>query len=832
LEISRRTFLSGVATAAAANFLPQSSLSATMIHGLMTGGESGSHVQTLDSGWEYFQGPLDGPWEVWRGEEIAHWNQVTLPHCFNSLDACDPDTPYYRGQGWYRCHIRPANPFANGRTLLHFLGAGMDTKVFVGRELVGSHLGGYGEFVVDITEALGHPSIATAAQKDGIPLSVMCDNSPNLERVPSDLSDFCLYGGLKRHVQLVYVPSVSIEAVHLHVDYVPGGTGKVSVRARIYNPTSQSDSLDMQIQVDDHAGKQVFTTNVSRRPWAGEVVLADFAVPDPQLWSPSKPNLYSCTVTLKSAAGTCTVRERFGIRHAEFVEHGPFKLNGERLLLRGTHRHEDHAGFAAAMPDDLIRKEMEMIRAMGANFIRLGHYQQSRQVLDLCDELGLLVWEEVPWCRSGVGDEVFQHQTRSMLQDMIDQHFNHPAIILWGLGNEDDWPDEYPATDHDAIRRFMGDLNQLAHQLDPSRNTSFRRCDFARDIPDVYSPSIWAGWYRGSYTEYQRTLETERERVKRLLHVEWGADSHARRHSENPDAALAKIVTGTGTDERGLAYLPTGGEARISRDGDWSESYACNLFDWHLHVQEKLPWLTGAAQWIFKDFASPLRVENPVPRVNQKGVVERDLTPKESYYVFQSYWTDKPMAHIYGHSWPVRWGDEGEQRMVKVYSNCPSAELFVNGKSAGIRERDRQNFPAAGLRWMVSLNPGKNHVRVEARKGEATVTDEIEFEYQTEKWGKPTQFRLAEIARSNGTAIVQATLFDANGVRCLDSRAQVRLSIAGPGSLKDNLGTSNGSRVVQLYNGRVELSVSLQKGASVVGITSDGIPSAFLSLKE
>ena len=125
------------------------------------------------------------------------------------------------------------------------------------------------------------------------------------------------------------------------------------------------------------------------------------------------------------------------------------------------------------MPDDLIRSEMAMIRAMGANFIRLAHYQQSRLVLDLCDELGLLVWEEVPWCRSGVGDEAFQRQTRAMLHDMIDQHFNHPSIILWGRGNEDDWPDECPATDKEAIRGFMHDMNQLAHQLDPSRSTSF-----------------------------------------------------------------------------------------------------------------------------------------------------------------------------------------------------------------------------------------------------------------------------------------------------------------------------------------------------------------------
>ena len=174
-------------------------------------------------------------------------------------------------------------------------------------------------------------------------------------------------------------------------------------------------------------------------------------------------------------------------------------------------------------------------------------------------------------------------------------------------------------------------------------------------------------------------------KVRHFLHVEYGGDSHARRHSENPDQVLSKIATGQGTDERGLDYLLTGGVARASSDGDWSESYICNLFDWHLKEQETMDWLTGTAQWVFKDFCTPLRPDNPVPRVNQKGVVERDLTPKEAYYVFQSYWTEKPMARLYGHSWPIRWGARGEAKMVKVYSNCPSAELFATEMRAAFR---------------------------------------------------------------------------------------------------------------------------------------------------
>ena len=120
--------------------------------------------------------------------------------------------------------------------------------------------------------------------------------------------------------------------------------------------------------------------------------------------------------------------------------------------------------------------------------------------------------------------------------------------------------------------------------------------------------------------------------------------------------------------------------------------------------------------------------------MNQKGLVERDLTPKEGYYVFQSYWTEKPMAHIYGHTWPIRWGAKDEKKLVKVYSNCPSAELFLNGASCGVKQRHSQNFPAAGLRWEVQFREGENQVRVVARKGGAEVTDEVRFQYQTAKW--------------------------------------------------------------------------------------------------
>jgi beta-galactosidase len=470
------------------------SLSASLVHPLLAEGGTASAWQRLDSGWEYYQGPLDGPWEVWRGDEIAVWEKVSLPHCFNHYDACDPDTPYYRGHGWYRTRVPVLNPLKNGRTLLHFEGAGQTSYIYVGNSLVGTHVGGYDEFVFDITDLLAAAasgSSLTSTNKDGVAICVLCDNSQDLDRSPSDLSDFSLYGGLYRHVHLVYAPAVSLEAVHVAPTFAPGSPATARVTARLHNPTQFSGDVAVSLQVTGPDGKPVHQSEKSIAAWKGEGEIVSFSIASPAPWSPTHPQLYSCSVTLTSEFGESAAKERFGLRQTEFVDHGPFKLNGERLLLRGTQRHMDHAEVAAAQPDGQLRQELELVKAMGANFIRLGHYQQPRLVLDLCDELGLLVWEEAPWCRSGIVSEKWKQQTRTMLANLIDQHFNHPSILMWGLGNEDDWPTEYPSIDHAAIRGFMEEMNTLAHSLDPSRATSVRRCDFARDIPDVYSPSIW-----------------------------------------------------------------------------------------------------------------------------------------------------------------------------------------------------------------------------------------------------------------------------------------------------------------------------------------------------
>lgn len=813
----------------------------TLLLGVGTLQLQAQESRRIDQEWDFLKSDLGGIWEAVRPvgagnpESVPLWQTVSLPHCYNALDAVDPAVNYYQGPGWYRKTLTIENPYPNGRTLLHFEGAGQKSTVYIHTQKVGEHVGGYDEWTVDITEAVEQFKKTDAYKtrfKGKIPVSIRVDNSRDLEMIPSDLSDFNLYGGIYRHLNLKYVPQTALEKVFVSptVD-VDGKQGVLQIRGRLLTQ-SNSSSFDVETQLYDPSGKLLLTQTPLARSVGGSLDFGKLTVKKPELWSPDHPALYRLVTIVKSNGQTFKEESLFGFRHVEFKDNGPFLLNGKRLLLQGTHRHEDHAAVGAAMTDAQILQEMTMMKEMGVNFIRLGHYQQSRRVLEACDSLGILVWEEIPWCRGGLGGEIYQQQGKRMLTNMIEQHYNHPSIIIWGLGNENDWPGDFPEFDKEKIRTFMRELHELSHQLDPSRKTAIRRCDFCKDIVDVYSPSIWAGWYRGVYTDYKTASTEEMKKVKHFLHVEWGGDSHARRHAEDPDRALAKIEGDGTTDERAGDASLVGGAARVSKDGDWSESYICNLIDWHLKEQETMPWLTGTAYWPFKDFSTPVRPDNPVPYVNQKGVVERDFTKKESYYVFQSYWTSKPMLHIYGHTWPVRWGQTDEAKMIKVYSNAKEVELFVNGESQGIKKRNSQDFPAAGLRWMVKLREGKNQIKAVSKNGKELLTDEIEQVYQTQAWGKPTKLQVEEIKREDDVITVQAKVLDKDGILCLDAKNWIYFDATGDGELIIDQGTSIGARKVQAYNGRALVRLRLSTGKAVVSGRMDESKSTLLTIEK
>lgn len=769
------------------------------------------HKIRLIDNWQFLREDIGNIWEAVRPVKSTQpeaqpiWEAVTLPHCFNAEDCVDPDVNYYQGPGWYKTLLDIDNPYENGRVMLEFEGAGQKTDAYIYTTNVGSHVGGYDSWNIDITDAVEAFLNSPEAERFGgrVPLSIRCDNSRDAEMIPSDLSDFNLYGGLYRYLNIVYLPAVSIDEISVEpVLSADRRKSTLRVSGNFYNP-SDIRTADVIVSIKAPDGKEVDSYTLKGITPLGFGHLADFSITHPKLWDVDDPKRYLCEITVVADGDSVVCCEHFGFRDSEFIEKGPYHLNGRRLLLRGTHRHEDHAGVAAAMTEEMMRQEMSMMKEMGVNFIRLGHYQQSEIILDLCDELGILVWEEIPWCRGGVGGDKYRQQACRMLTNMIRQHYNHPSIIVWGLGNENDWPNDFPEYKQSEIRAFMSQLNTLAHQLDPTRKTAIRRCDFCSDIVDVYSPTIWAGWYRGTYQEYQKYSREAFDNVKHFLHVEWGGDSHPGRFDENKEPSKK----------------------------DWSESYVVKLIDWHLKEQENMPWLTGAAYWPFKDFSTPVRPDNPVPYVNQKGVIERDFTKKESFYVFQSYWTDEPMVHIFGHSQPVRWGDDGEAKEILVYSNCPEVELFVNGKSCGIKKRNSQDYPAAGLHWDIMLTPGANDVKAVARsKGKSLCDDELKWEYQTERWGSESRMLATHTPIDDDTELIEVTLVDANGIPCLDSRKVISFEIAGDGELIKNQGTAGGSSKVEASNGRASIRMKKSSGPSVVAVKSTDLPTQLVSV--
>ncbi len=441
---------------------------------------------------------------------------------------------------------------------------------------------------------------------------------------------------------------------------------------------------------------------------------------------------------------------------------------------------------------------------MGANFVRLAHYPQDPEVYRTADSLGLLVWDELPWDRGGLGGPAWQANTKRLLREQITQNINHPSIILWSLGNEVyDLVEAPNSGDTGELRAFLTELKAIANRLDPSRPTSMRKFDAGADIVDVYSPSIWAGWYRGVYRGYESAIADARKKFPRFFHMEYGADALLGRHTWTPIDTLGPRAS-RGYDEAVGQPIEN-----IARDGDWSESYQTDLMDWHLMVSEREDSLTGNAQWVFKDFATPLRPENPIPYVNQKGLLTRDGTPKDAYYVYKSYWTTFPkFAYIVSRTWTERSGPKGRSRSVRVYSNCVSVELTANGKALGAKRRVRDDFPAQGLRWDVTFAEGANSLVARCTGiGERSTSDSLAVRYTYEPAGRADQILVTSTPIGGGRLLIEAVLADAKGKRVLGSSDRIYFYHHGGGKLLADLGTPTGTRAIEAANGRASIEL-------------------------
>lgn len=726
-------------------------------------------------------------------QKAANWTGINLPHSWNSEDATDLNPGYRRDASWYQKQLNIAQIDQNKRYFLYFEGANVTTKVYVNGKEAGSHIGGYIGFTIDITNFIKEGNNA---------VFVRVDNSYDIEIIPSQKSDFFIYGGITRDVWLISKYKNNIDNLKITTPKVSAKKASLQIIASTVHPDNAKD-LSLTVTLKNPKGKKVASKTVSVTNKTTTITFEN--IKNPELWDTQKPNLYTVTAVLSEKnKAKDSVTEKVGFRWFEFKDHGPFCLNGKRLLLRGTHRHEEQAGVGAAMSNAQHRADIESIKKMGANFVRLAHYPQDPEVYKACDELGLLVWDELPWCRGGIGDELWKTNTRNMLTEIINQNYNHPSIIIWSLGNEMNWLPDFPDGDNtEKTNAFLTELNTIAHKMDPNRKTAIRKYYEGSQIVDVFSPSIWSGWYSGSYKSYQKAIDVYKKEYKHFIHAEYGGDSHVGRHSENPVTG-ENIIKAEGWEE---AIVQTK-VANIAQIGDWSENYIVDLFDWHLHISENDPTFVGNVQWAFKDFATPLRPEDDIPYMNQKGLVDRNGVPKDAYYVFKSYWSDEPFTYIESHTWTERQGPENTPRILSVFSNCEKVTLYHEGKSLGEKQRNIASYPACGLTWDVNFKKGENIlIAIGKNKDGKTVSDTLKVNYRFIKNESAVSLQLSSEKLKNGNYLVTAIAIDNNNLRCLDYEESVYFQCLKGGKTMKSQGTPTGSESIRMANGKASIEV-------------------------
>lgn len=747
--------------------------------------------ENLNTNWYYLE---DNSSAIPVVRHKGNWIKINIPHSWNSLDATDLEPGYRRSASWYKKTINFAAISKNQSYLLYFEGANITTKVFVNGREAGSHIGGYLAFNIEISSY-----IKTGDNE----ILVRVDNSYNPEIIPSQQADFFIFGGITRDVWLLTIPKNHIEHLKINTPNVSVKQAALNVDVQI-NEFTKNNKISLKAVLIDPNGKTIAVKNTSIKGKVTNIKFND--INNPELWDVDDPNLYTLRVTLlENNIEKDKIEEKTGFRWFEFKDYGPFYLNGRRLKLRGTHRHEEHAGVGAAMTNEQHRKDMESIKEMGANFVRLAHYPQDPEIYKACDELGLLVWDELPWCRGGVGDEEWQTNTKNMLREMINQNYNHPSIIIWSLGNEMNWlPDFVDGDNTEKMNTFLSELNDISHSMDPSRKTAVRKYYEGSDIVDVFSPSIWSGWYSGSYKSYQKAIDTYKKEYKHFIHAEYGGSSHVGRHSENPVTGEG-IIQSDGWEEEIVQTKV----ANIAQIGDWSENYIVDLFDWHLRISETDTTFVGNVQWAYKDFGTPLRPENDIPYMNQKGLMDRSGKPKDAYYVFKSYWSKKPFTYIESKTWTERQGPENTPRTISVYSNCEKVAFYHDGNLLGEKIRNINKFPASGLTWDVNFKQGQNVLIAKGfySTGEV-VCDTLEINYRFEKNGAAKALKLSFKKLENDNYLITATAVDQNGLQCLDYEERVYFQCLEGGKMLENRGTPTGSAAIAMANGKASIEIA------------------------
>lgn len=690
-------------------------------------GEGARTRYTLNEGWKFAPGGVEFAEKPTISD--AGWESVTVPHTWNAHDPFDDVPSYRRGTAWYRRTLA-LDPSLRGRRLfLHFEGVNQTADVYVNGAFAGGHRGGYTAFTVDVTDLVRWDSAGGSTNL----LAVQVDNGHDPQIAPLSVG-FALYGGIYRDVWLVATDPVHLTmddhgstGVYVSTPAVSRERGEVRVRGTVDNDGGDARRLRVVSTVRDGEGRTVAEGAATVAAPAGrgtEFALALPAVRTPRLWSPDDPYLYSVrTEVWDGARRVDAVTSPLGFRWFRFDADSGFSLNGERLQLRGTNRHQDRDGYGSALGNRQHVQDLEIIKDMGANFLRLAHYPQDPAVLEAADRLGLLVWEEVPVVNYVTLSDEFGANSARMLREMIRQHHNHPSVVLWGIMNEVFlWSPEgarigrqNDTTYMRRVRDFAREMDRVAREEDPGRVTAMAihgSADYdlsgVSHVTQVLGLNIYSGWYSGEFDEFGAQLD--------------------RRHARNPRQVLLVSEYGSGSDLRLNALEPE----RFDHSSTWHRMY----HESYLRQARARPYLTGTAIWNQFDFSQP-HIGESMPNMNQKGMLTFDRRPKDVFYMYRANWNPEPMVWIASRDWSRRTGTRADaprgagprpvEQPVDVYSNLDRVELFANGVSLGTRTPD----DVKRARWQVPLVDGPNLLEARGERDGRAVSDRmvLHFDY-------------------------------------------------------------------------------------------------------
>lgn len=564
---------------------------------------------------------------------------VSLPHTWNAVDGQDGGNDYHRGTCWYVTKFQKPELEAGSQVYVEFLGASVIADVYLNGEAVAHHEGGYSTFRVNLTDKLQEENV----------LAVALNNADNNYVYPQK-ADFTFYGGLYRMVNLIVVPES-----HFELDYAGGNgiavtptvecdenrvpTGKASVKVETW-VTGNADSVVITITGEESESKTVSVVDGHAE--------ATFELEHVHLWDGvDDPYLYHAKAELSSGDVTETT---FGCRSFYTDPEKGFVLNGRVYPLRGVSRHQDRTGAGNALSYEMHKEDMEIIKEIGANTIRLAHYQHAQEFYDLCDEYGMVVWAEIPYITMHMPNG--RANTLSQMEELVVQNYNHPSIVCWGLSNE---ITAATPVDEDLLENHRL-LNDLCHKLDKTRFTTMANVFMQEtdspllEIPDVNSYNLYFGWYLGELEQNDEFFDEY--------------------HAKYPDRCIGFSEYGADANPQYQSTNPT--------HGDYSETYQTVYHEHMLKMIEERPYLWATHVWNMFDFAADGRDEGGKHGVNQKGLVTMDRKlKKDAFYLYKAYWNkEDAFVHICGSRYVDRKEDTTE---VKVYSNQTTVSLYVDG---------------------------------------------------------------------------------------------------------------------------------------------------------